>query len=42
MGFEGDFLTSPAGSVIVVSDSEAHPVASPDMDEDMLLAASSD
>ncbi|ROL43344.1 Epidermal growth factor receptor kinase substrate 8-like protein 2 [Anabarilius grahami] len=42
MGFEGDSFSSPTGSVILVSDSGSHPVASPDMDEDMLLATSSD
>lgn len=42
MGFEGDSFSSPAGSVVLASDSGARPVASPDMDEDMLLATSSD
>lgn len=42
MVFEGDSFTSPTGSVILVSDSGVCPVVSPDMDEDMLLATSSD
>lgn len=39
---EFDYLASPSGSVVLVSDSGAHPAGSPNMDEDMLLTTSSD
>lgn len=42
MGFEGDHLASPSGSVVLMSDSGARLAGSPNMNEDMLLTTSSD